>query len=194
MTLMMVVLSSCGSDSDVEKDASNSLIGWYINLKQVATTSDFDRINQAIKDHELLSSYYYDGERHNYYATRDFFFFSDGMWYSSAAHYGACRFLPENYWILVLRIIDNNTLEYLVGYLWDPAKVPNDGIIVGKVYAGKYIGNLVYVETDPLTYTYTRIDNKIVVSNGYIYTIVDGGLIEDGSSGKMSKYDPNKMN
>ena len=42
-------------------------------------------------------------------------------------------------------------------------------------------------------YTYTLIGNKIVVSNGDIYTIADGGIIKDGSSAILKKYDPIKL-
>ena len=45
----------------------------------------------------------------------------------------------------------------------------------------------------PSYYTYTRVDNKIIVSNGDIYTVANGGLIKDGGSSKWSKYDPSKV-
>ena len=65
--------------------------------------------------------------------------------------------------------------------------------VLYKFYAGPIFGKMVYRSENPTYYTYTRVENKIIVSNGDIYTIMeDGSLIEDGSSYKWSKYDPKK--
>jgi hypothetical protein len=69
-----------------------------------------------------------------------------------------------------------------------------NGDVVYRFYAGPIFGNMEYVGYDWSYYTYAYIaDNKIAVSNGDIYTIVDGGLIKDGSSSILSKYDPTKL-
>ena len=62
-----------------------------------------------------------------------------------------------------------------------------------RLYAGEIFGYLDYMGIESL-YTYVKMDNKIVLSNGDIYTIVEGGLIEEGLnlSSKMEKYDPTK--
>lgn len=186
LTLMIVVLSSCSNES--EESTFKGMKGWYVNLKSVARTSDFNRINQAIEDNELLADY-----RHvDYYATRDLFFDEYGRWSCTAAHYGACRFQPEGYLINVVEIINDNTLRFHGAWLWDPAYVPNDAEIIGAVYGGKEIGDLVYVSEDPIVYSYTILENKIIVSNGDIYTFGEGYLIKDGSSVTMTKYNPNE--
>ena len=201
VVILLFTAMCCGgfiSCSKSDDKSSNGLIGWYRNDSRIATTSDFDRINQAIENHELLSSYKYGGERHDYYATRDLFFDEDGRWQSSDAYYGVCRFIPDDApWIQPMRIVNNNTLEYYYSAdLWDPDYVPNDALIHGRVYAGEYIGDLVYYceGIDPYsTYTYIREGNKIIVTNGDIYTICeDGSLIKDGSSYKLNKYTPSK--
>ncbi len=201
VVILLFTVMCCGgfiscSKSDDDK-SSNGLIGWYRNDSYIATTSDFDRVNQAIKDHELLADY-----RHiDYYATRDLFFDEDGRWCTSTSSgkYGVCEGIPKSkyHWISPMRIINNNTLEYYQGAdLWDPDYVPNDALIHGRVYAGEYIGDLVYYceDEEPYsTYTYVREGNKIIVTNGDIYTICeDGSLIKDGSSYKLNKYTPSK--
>lgn len=160
LTLMIVVLSSCSNES--EESTFKGMKGWYVNLKSVARTSDFNRINQAIEDNELLADY-----RHvDYYATRDLFFDEYGRWSSTAAHYGACRFQPEGYLINVVEIINDNTLRFHGAWLWDPAYVPNDAEIIGAVYGGKEIGDLVYVSEDPIVYSYTIPPLDIFIAIG----------------------------
>ncbi len=189
----MLVIASIGvfySCSGDDED-SDSLVGWYTDLTQVATTSGFNRINQAIDDNECI---YTTGYSHKYdvYAERDIFFSDDGMWYSSNANHGSCRFLPDPGCIInPIHIINDNTIEYHIAYLYDPNYVYDSAKISGKVYAGHNFGVLVYYDDSPRTYTYMKTDNKLIVSNGDIFTITNSGLIKDGSSQVMSKYDPN---
>ena len=202
LVILLFAAMCCGgfiscNKSDDEKSSSNGLIGWYADIDNIATTSDFDRVNQAIKDHELLADYRYI----DYYATRDLFFREDGSWCTTGptGKYGVCEGIPKSkfHWISPIRIVNNNTLEYYVSAnLWDPDYVPNDALIHGRVYAGEYIGDLVYYcerMESPTTHTYIREGNKIIVSNGDIYTISDdGSLIKDGTSYKLKKYTPTK--
>lgn len=174
---------------DMEGDG---LVGYYTKLDKLAKTSQFNRINQAIADNEVLSSY----SSGKYYATRKLFFESDGRWDSSAARFGACRYMPENsssvstYKIDVIEIVNKNTLIKYGAWLWDPDKVSSGTKTLGSVYGGRYIGDLVYAVYHEYTYTYSRLDNKLFLSNGDIYTIVDGGLVKDGSSGVLGRYNP----
>lgn len=189
LLLLLLVPFLCIS---CDKMGSNSLNGWYTDLSKVATTYGFNRINQAIENHELI---YTTGYSHNYdrYATRDLFFYDSGMWSSSSAHYGTCRFLPEvGQQIFAIHIINENTLVRHYAWLYDPDYVPTSAEIAGRVYAGKHIGYLVYYDSQAATYTYTKVDNKLFLSNGDIFTITSSGLIKDGSNDIMSKYDPSK--
>jgi len=180
----MFMFSSCENDG-----LGTGLTGYYTDLSYVAKTQDFNEINEAINNNELLSSYKYGGERHNYYATYDLFI-EDGRYSDSNAHFGRLRF-SINYPIIVIQIVDKSTIKIYNPMLYKEGY--GDGEDVYKLYAGPIFGNLVYND-EPSYYTYTYIaTNKIALSNGDIYTIVDGGLIEDGSSNILSKYDPTKL-
>ena len=192
--ILLFVLScaafvSC-SDKDKEDDDSKEggIKGWYTNLNLVAKQSDFNVINQAINNNEVLSSYKYGGVTHTYVASRNLFIDNDGRYSDSNAHFGRLRFSIQTP-INVIRIVDDNSLLFYSGWLYEDGASSDDAIY--KIYAGSIFGNMTYYGT-PTYYTYARIDNKIILSNGDIYTIIDGDLIKDGSSGRWSKYDPNK--
>lgn len=194
MSLVLAAsLTACTALIDGLGDVGgDSLVGYYTKLDKLAKTSQFNRINQAIDDHELLSSY----SSTKYYATKSLFFESDGRWYSSAARFGDCRYMPKNsssvstYSIDVLEVVNQNTLIKYSAWLWNPSKVSSGTKTLGGVYGGENIGNLVYAVYTEHTYTYSRLDNKLFLSNGDIYTIVNGGLVKDGSSGVLERYNP----
>ena len=194
-----MLIAGCFLFIGCEKDdfgGGEGLKGYYVDLNMLAKTSQFDRINQAIRDNELLSKYPTIGAY--YYATRDLFFRDDGRWWSSDGHYGACRFMPYNNYhestdyINIVQIVDSNTIILYSAWLWDPNELPSYAETLGGVNGGTFIGPLVYNVTDKWTYTYTEVNNKLILSNGYIYTVVDGGIIRDGDSRIMSKYNPFK--
>lgn len=187
LTIMMVMLISlvfisCSKDKD---DVSGGLTGWYTDLSYVAKQSDFDEINKAIRNNEELSSYRYN----TYVASKDLFLY-DGMYNDSNSHFGRLRFsihTPIN----AVRIVDDQTLIFYVAWLYEDGASSDD--IVYKLYAGPIFGNMNYCGNGSY-YSYVKVENKLVVSNGDIYTIVDGGLILEGSTTKWNKYDPNKRN
>lgn len=182
----MFMFSSC-EDEGLTGSTGKGLVGYYTKFDWVAQTSDFDEINEAINNHELLADY---GKYGKYYATYDLFIDEDGCFSTSDNHCGRLRFSVDNF-INVIRILDSNTLLFYSASLYVDGMGEGDELY--KLYAGPIFGNLTYKDT-PSYYTYTVIDNnKIVVSNGDIYTIVDGGLIKDGSSSIWSKYDPTKL-
>ena len=174
------------------------LTGYYTDLSRVANASDFSEINAAIKNNELLYVFEHRlGPDDYYYATRDLFL-DEGRWNDTEHHHGRFRFYlsDKNKAFLhpVIHIIDKSTIAIqgiscslcIEGY--------GDGEPVYKFDAGPVFGNMEYVGSNWRYYTYTYIaDNKIAVSNGDIYTIVNGGLIQDGSSSILSKYDPTKL-
>lgn len=183
------MFSSCENDG-----LGKGLTGYYTDLSAVAKASDFNEINEAIKKNELL--YVFDhrlGEDDYYYATRDLFL-RDGMWWDCEHHHGRFRFHIKSTLYPVIHIIDKNTIAMKGSSCSLYQEGRGDGDVVYKFYAGPIFGNMEYVGYDWSYYTYTYIaDNKIVVSNGDIYTIVDGSLIKDGSSTILSKYDPDKL-
>lgn len=82
--------SSCGDDE--KGGGGKGLRGYYTDLSYVAKQSDFNEINEAINNHELLKSYTYGGERHNYYATKDLFLDSEGGFDDTNPNCGRLRF------------------------------------------------------------------------------------------------------
>ncbi len=186
----MALCLSCGSDDESE---SSGIRGWYCT--EAATASDFDEINEAIADNELLSDYKYGGKIHKYYATRDLFIDSDGYFNDSDAHFGRLRFSIDDIVVNVVQIVDNSTLiKYNAMLCESGSSVTRRGEVVYKIYAGHIFGNMDYCDENGGTvYTYVKSGNKIITSSGDVYTFVDGGLLKDGSSMSniMRKYDPN---
>lgn len=176
---------------DPEPDENSGLKGWYTDLSDLGKQSDFDKINTAIRNREVLSSYKYGGETHEYVASRDLFINSDGRYNDSDAYYGRLRFTAPTL-INVIRILDEQTLVFYTGWLYEDGAY-NAGEALYTFYAGSIFGDMTYYGT-PTYYTYAKIDNKLIVSNGDIYTVTSSGLIKDGSSDLWSKYDPKKKN
>jgi len=189
VAMLSICLSSCGDDDD-SAGMGSGLKGWYMNLSEVAKQSDFNIINEAIDNEEVLSSYRYGGQIHKHIASYDEFIDSDGAYSDSDASFGRLRFTISTP-INAIRIVDDTTLLSYSAWLYIDGRGTGD--IVYRFYAGRIFGNMAYYGT-PSYYTYAKVDNKLIVSNGDIYTVVDGGLIKDGSSAKWSKYDPTKTN
>lgn len=183
---LVCMFSSCeGEGSGLGK----GLVGYYTDLSLVAKTSDFDEINEAIRNNELLYTSEYTKEK--YYATPELFMNEEGMWTDFDHHHGRFRFYIKDILFPVIHIVNDNTLKmqspscflYFEGY--------GNGEEVYKLYAGPIFGNMAYICYGWRTFTYTHLDtNKIIVSNGDIYTIVNGGIIKDGSSVILTKYNP----
>ena len=191
-TIMMVTLAglsfvSCSDDDGDDDNGGGKMTGWYIDLNEPATQSNFKIIDEAINNHELLASYSYGGQRYNYYATKDLFFSSDGMYTDTDAHFGRLRFSIQSQ-VTVIHVIDNTTLTKYYADLYRGGASSEDKVF--KIYAGPIFGNMEYCGS-PTYYTYAIAGNKIIVSNGDIYTISTNGLIREGTSSLMSKYDPN---
>lgn len=186
-TLVLIVMgfmfATC-SDSDSDSSRNGGLKGWYLDMNSVAKEADFGEINKAIRNKEVLTSYKYN----EYVASRDLFINSDGSYSDSDSHFGRLRFSIKSF-INVVRILDDNTLLFYVGYLYEDGSDAGEELY--SFYAGSIFGQMTYYGT-PTYYTYAKVDNKLIVSNGDIYTVTSNGLIKDGSSDLWSKYEPNK--
>ena len=187
--------TSCKDDEDAPGTSGGTgsgLVGWYTDLSTVAKQSDFNEINKAINNHELLKSYGGHGTPlKEYYATRDLFIWDGGYFSTSDNNCGRLRFSIDG-WNNFVRVVDNSTIQRFTGNLClEGASYGEGKILAYKLYAGPIFGNMAYYGTGTY-YTYVKQGNKIIVTNGDIYTIVDGGLIKDGTSEKLSKYDPSK--
>lgn len=189
--MLLAVVMLCAVGCTKNNGLGSGLQGWYTDLSKPAKQSDFNEINTAINNHELLMSYSYSN---NYYATYDLFIDDDyGNFYCSAAYFGRLR-NSVNCIIWAIQIVDNSTLKIYSGVLYPEGGTGTSGKeSFYRLYAGSIFGNMAYYAS-PVYYTYVKSDNKIVVSNGDIYTVSDGTLIKDGSSTVLSKYDPSKLN
>lgn len=190
ISLVILIHGACSKDG-----VNRGLKGWYVDLSRIATEADFKEINDAIDNNDLVYHGYISGD---VYAQDLEFFSDDGRWSTHDNKYGTLRFLPENRQVTVWKIVDNKTIVRYIGDLMNPKYVNSNGTILAKTYTGKHFGELWYVDMNGgIYYTYTRDGNKLYV-NDYdeygmtIFTIIDGGLREDGSSRLLSKYDPNK--
>ena len=188
IAVAMVTATSCSKDGGSNNNGTGSgLTGWYADLSLTAKQSDFNAINTAINNHELLTSYTYN----KYYATYDLFIGSDGLYRDSDPHFGRLRF-SINYPLLFIHIIDDSTLQMGSGMLYvEDGSGTYSYDMLYKLYAGPIFENMAYYGRLNY-YTYVKTDNKIIVSNGDIYTVTNSGLIQDGTSSLLSKYDPSK--
>lgn len=203
VAIMGFCLASCKDDEDAPGTGGgtgNELVGWYADLSIVPKQSDFNEHNIAINNHELL----YKSHSSNVsdtYASRSLFFTSDGFFtdnkynFNDGRNYGRLGSLIHHYGIGFMRIVDESTIQKSLARLGEDNARTENSIYktpVYKLYAGPIFGNLTYFAEAPTYYTYERKANKLYLSNGDIYTIVDGGLRVDGYGKMWSKYDPSK--
>ena len=151
-------------------------------------------MNTAINNNEIL----YKSKYNTYYATPDLFFDEDGQFDCSDHKHGRFRFAIDDQ-AHVIRIISNTTLVEYYAWLYDDnASGARDLETVYQIYAGPIFGYMKYCD-EGRTYTYTRVEDKLYVYSAdevrAIYTIMDDGLLEDGSSYSniMTKYDPSNI-
>lgn len=174
------LLASCSDEEQNEKD---SLIGWYIADKEdMPNESDFEEINEAIRNGEVLKRY----SSRDVVASYSLFVDADGRFRNSEPEFGRLRFLIRTT-ATAVQIVDDNTLKEYWGMLY-AMKPYVKGTPFYQFYAGPIFNNLAFY-AEGTYYTYTREGNKLLLSNGNVYTIVDGALIRDGSSYPYVKYD-----
>ena len=192
---MLFILSNCSSGGDDDSTSMSTLTGWYADLDGFVSEDDFEEINEAIRNEEVL----YKTKNETYIATREFFFHDkEGIWMESGHEYGRFRWYltkdrRKDTQPTIIQILNKNTLIEYGCNLCDP-KFPqwtSGSKDIVRIYAGPIFKELVY-RGGSYTYTYTRVDNKIIVSNGDIYTITNEGLVKDGGWIVIKKFDPNK--
>lgn len=188
MALTALPFISCsGNDdepSEPNKNGQQTKEEWYIAPH--AGSSDFNEINEAIEDEELLSQY----GSNKYYAEPDLFFNDDGWFTTSDPHFGRLRFKPdENTVPTVIHIVDESTIEiYYACPLYRINDVKDKKF---KVIDAGNLGTLCYSnDGNPTVFTYVKASNKYILSNGTIYTKTNESLIEDGSSTPLSRFTP----
>lgn len=180
--------TSCKDDEDAPGTGGGTgsgLVGWYTDLSEVPNSYSFSIHNSQIATQLSLGS--------GYGLSRESFFDDEGCFGDIVL---PDRFRIKSKFIYVVRIVDNSMIQSMTGLLCEDGAdygKKKDMVPVYKLYAGSNLGNLIYYARQPAYYTYVKQGNKIIVTNGDIYTIVDGGLIKDGSTGTLSKYDPSKI-
>lgn len=178
-------LSSCGSDSDDENDNSNPATKgeWY--TEGFATYEDFREIDEAIANHELLSSRY----NGDFYAEVDNFFDENDRYDTDDWKWGHLRFKPyKGVQTHIWHIIDNNLIENFYVYLYQA-----DVDIKPKYHifnAGR-LGKLCYIaEGNPTVNTYIEYDGKLILDNGTILIRTGNDIIQSGNSEPCKRFTP----
>lgn len=186
VAIMGFCLASCKDDEDAPGTGGGTgsgLVGWYADLSEVPNSNSFRTHNWEIGTQSLGLG-----------IPRESFFDDEGCFDDRVLE--ADRLRIKSDYIYVVRIVDNSMIQSMTGLLCDEGAdygKKKDMVPVYKLYAGSGLGNLIYYAQQPAYYTYVKQGNKIIVTNGDIYTIVDGGLIKDGRTGTLSKYDPSKI-
>ena len=103
-------------------------------------------------------------------------------WESGYTHYGH-EWYPSYHERLVLEFVNSNTL-YFYGLIIDDKRVYE----VYDIDANPMPGHSGWYYESRTPYTYVFEDNKVIVSNGNIYTYMDGKLYEDGSTWVYSPW------
>lgn len=187
VAIMGFCLASCKDDEDAPGTGGGTgsgLVGWYTDLSKVPNSFSFSSHSYQIVMSQSLGSG----------ISRESFFNDEGCFDDRVLE--ADRVRIKSKVIDVVRIVDNSMIQKMAGILCEDGAdygKKKDMVPVYKLYAGSNFGNLVYYAQQPAYYTYVKQGNKIIVTNGDIYTIVDGGLIKDGGTGTLSKYDPSKI-
>ena len=102
-------LMSCSKDGGV----GSGLKGYYTDLSKPAKASDFNELNTAINNGELLTSYHYGGQTHNHFAEYDMFVNDDGMYSDSDPSCGRLRWAIENSQITKTRVVPTHKKRFI---------------------------------------------------------------------------------
>lgn len=200
------LFNSCSKDNSNGGQSFGSTYLYALDISQLNKHPHYySEIDNAISNNELLYTYefwYEYGKKvnyHYYYATRDLFVNSQGQITTyNEERYG--RFSDvicssySGYLIQDSSTILDISLHLCADEDWEtkPAPWKNNCSKLKTVYKGKNFESLSwYISKRP--YTYLRQDNKIVLSNGRIFTIIGDELFEDGSSYPHIKFDLNSL-
>lgn len=176
MIMVCILLTACKDEQGVENSQNttekpqNSRNGWYVRANtKIATTSDFDEINIAIRDNERLNQYYY--------AEYSAFFDEDGYWVD-------WRNFEKNFDSGFDAIyINGNKISSYYCYLGN--NTVEEKNIIHSLYAGRELGTLYYYDSY-LNYNLSyeikskkiiTIDQQHIFSyeENHLYEITNGG-------------------
>lgn len=183
-----LTLTSCGgNDDDPEGSNSNPSGGeWFCS--GFASPADFRTVNQAIDDHELLSTYRYGGSTKKHYAERDAFFQEYGWYSTDQAYWGRLRFVPDNQTAQIWHITDHGTIENYLVMLY-PVE-DRIGPTYHLVNAGN-LGKLAYTTNiQPTVYSYIKNGDQYILNSGTVLIKSGNTLIKSGTSTSFKRFTP----
>lgn len=191
-----LMTTSCEDDEKDGPVSNNESSGalssgvWYVAPGGFGSESDLDEINEAIDNHELLSSYRYGGATHNHYAEVAEFVDEEGRFSTYESDLGRLRFTGPADPVHIIHLIDENTLEtYSAGLYQDCGPENGEGELrVYRFNGGRHFGAMAYYAYVLGIHTYVKLNNTITDSNGNVYIETAQGL--KTNSGVYTKFKP----
>lgn len=197
LTLMgTVVFSSCGGDDEDNSGAGSNKKSWFITLSKKELNSlvdGFTTYDPLSKRQEIVDER--KGSWHNK-ITDPNLFKSEYMNHEGQVTYLSLLFDDSEIkycdYVNLWHIVDDSTVEvYPCHLMYGDSK----NIVRRMLHVGSwnYWGDIYYALTsddDPWIYTYTKLDNKLIVSNDEIIHLYDDYVVMDGSSTKMMWFTP----
>ena len=209
MVLMMslmgtVVLSSCGDDDDNSGGGSNNK-SWFIEVTQEELSgvkADFTTNDPLSKRQEIVDEL---SRYDNNWITSPNLFKSDYM--NDEGRVKAEGYLYDYfknvynmaYWVngvvgCAWHIVDNSTIEKYYGISMMYGDSKNIARRLIHVGSWNYWGDIYLAvhkdDAAPSIYTYVKVDNKLIVSDGTIIHLYDDYAVYDGNSDKMIRFTP----
>lgn len=203
LTLMgTVVFSSCGGDDDDNSGAGSQGKSWFIQVSQEelngvkAELTTYDPLSKRQEIVDELSRY----DRN--WITDPNKFKSDYMNQEGVVDppYGCSEYFknfPYNSGCVgeAWHIVDKSTIEVYsnVSYMYgDSNNISRRLIHVGSwnYWGDIYLAIQKEYWSDPSIYTYVKLDNKLILSNGDIFHLYDNYVVKDGGSRKMMWFTP----
>lgn len=193
--------SNTNNDNNSNSGNSNVYLGegtWYATQSDINSIKlnkvTFEEIEKAIDKNEKLDSTIIPGRNYYYiyhYASKNNFVYGDGSFSTQGGQLGRLR-NTINVSFNTIRIVDSNTLAKCHFCLFvDEDMTYTNYVKVATVFNGHIFKSvsLYYYES---YYTYFKQDNKMIDSNGTVYTVANSGLIQEGTSSPMVAFDPAK--
>ncbi len=203
LSVAMLFMTACSKD-EPNGSKNKGMDGWYyLKDYKIATTADFTKINNAIRDHTQLSqSYVSHGNTYgeDIYATYDLLFDDEGWGPYFAVDgrklgYQVLELENNASYAIHLLQVSEGRIKYYYCTLGNDVMGKKTGYpALHKVYAGQYLGTLAYYGEMYYDLSYSMIDGTLVtIDNQHVFSYEDGHLYEITSSGKeYIRFTPNQ--
>lgn len=206
LTLMgTVVFSSCSSDDDDKPSAGSQSKSWFIEVSQEeldGAKADFTTCDPLSKRQEIVDEL---SRYDNNWITSPNLFKSDymndegrvtieGDLYDYFKNVHNMTYYGNGIVGYAWHIVDNRTIEkyYGISIMYGDSKnIARKLIHVGSWnYWGKIYMAIHKEDANPSIYTYVKVDNKLLISDGTIIHLYDDYAIYDRNSDKMIRFTP----